>query len=96
MRFHAGEPWWPNRTFEHEHIVSEQAARYEGDAWEEPIHDYVDDKDKVTVGQVARDALSIETPRIGTADQRRIRSVLELFGWSQKKRGSDGTRWWSR
>jgi hypothetical protein len=35
---------------------------------------------KVTVGQVAREALSIETPRIGTADQRRIAAAMERLG----------------
>jgi integrase len=79
--FRAGKPWWPDRVFEQEHIVAEQASRYEGDAWEETIRDSLDTKDKVTVGQVARDALRIETPHISTADQRRIAAALELLGW---------------
>src|SRR5262249_38902107 len=94
--FHAGKPWWPDRTFERDHIAVEQAARYEGDAWEDTVRDYLEDKDKVTVGEVARDALSIETPRIGTADQRRIAAVLELIGWWRLPKDRKGIRWWGR
>ena len=35
--YRAGEPWWPDREFEVEHIAPEQAARYEADAWEDTI-----------------------------------------------------------
>jgi predicted P-loop ATPase len=94
--FRAGKPWWPDRTFEQEHIAAEQASRYEGDAWEETIRDYLANQSRVTVGQVAKDALSIETPRISTADQRRIAAVLELLGWRRLPRDSKGTRWWGK
>jgi predicted P-loop ATPase len=94
--FRAGKPWWPDRTFEQEHIAAEQASRYEGDAWEETIRDYLANQSRVTVGQVAKDALSIETPRISTTDQRRIAAVLELLGWRRLPRDSKGTRWWGQ
>jgi hypothetical protein len=29
--------WWPDKDFEREYIMPEQAARYEADAWEETI-----------------------------------------------------------
>ena len=95
MRYRAGKPWWPDKNFEREHIVPEQAERYEADAWEETIAAYIGDKAKVTVGQIARDALSIETPRIGTADQRRIAAALEQLGWKRLKRTEDA-RWWGK
>src|SRR6516165_1133136 len=78
----------PDRNFEQEHIVAEQASRYEGDAWEETIRDFIESESKVTIGQVARDALSIETPRISTADQRRVAAALELLGWRRLPRDS--------
>jgi hypothetical protein len=34
-------PWWPEREFEREHIVPQQAERYEADAWEDVIADYL-------------------------------------------------------
>ena len=85
-RFHKGERWWPDKTFEQQHIMPEQAARYEADAWEENIGVYLETKTKVLIGQVAREALGIETPRIGTAEQRRIGAVLKQLGWTGKRR----------
>jgi predicted P-loop ATPase len=89
-----GVQWWPDRSFEKEHIMKEQAERYESDAWEEPIAAYVKAKDRVLIGEVARQALFIETPKIGTADQRRIAAVLEQLGWHRLKMDWRGNRWW--
>jgi predicted P-loop ATPase len=80
--FHHGDRWWPDRKFEAEHIVVEQEARYEDDAWHEPIVKWVGEMStRVTVWQVAREALHLETARIATADQRRITAILERLGW---------------
>jgi predicted P-loop ATPase len=87
-------PWWPDRNFEREHIMPQQADRYENDAWEENIAAYVKTKDKVTIGEVAKLALLIETPRIGTADQRRIAAVLDQLGWQRLPKDWQGKRWW--
>ena len=94
VAFEAGEAWWPDREFEREHMLPEQAARYEADAWEDNIRDYLDTHAKVTIGQVAREALHIDTARIGTAEQRRIAAVLESLRWERGKRDHNGTRWW--
>jgi len=94
VRYREGVKWWPDKEFERVHIMPEQASRYESDAWEETIADYLKKHDKVTVGHVARDALDIETPRIGTADQRRVAAALEQLGWRRLKPDSEGKRWW--
>jgi predicted P-loop ATPase len=91
-----GVPWWPGRDFERRQIMPQQAARYEGDAWEESISAYLKTRDRVTVGEVAKLGLCIETPRIGTADQRRIAAILELLGWRRLPVAWDGKRWWSK
>jgi predicted P-loop ATPase len=95
-QYRDGVPWWPNKNFEQEHIMPQQAARYEGDAWEETIAAYLVDKSKVTVGQIARGALEIETPRIGTADQRRITAVLDVLDWQRLPKDWQGKRWWGK
>jgi predicted P-loop ATPase len=94
--YRSGVRWWPDRQFEREHVVPQQAARYEPDAWEETIREYLKTHSKVTVGELAREALSIETPRIGTADQRRIAAVLDLLDWRRLPVDGDGKRWWSK
>ena len=68
--YHNGDQWWPDRDFERQHIAPEQAARFEADAWQEAIASYLETNSKVTIAQVAREALSIDMPRIGTAEQR--------------------------
>jgi predicted P-loop ATPase len=90
--------WWPDKDFERQYIMPEQEARYEADAWEEQIGRYIATASKVTIGQIAREALGIETPRIGTADQRRIAAALERLGWRRErpdgKTDWQGKRWW--
>ena len=70
--YHEGTNWWPDKDFERLHIKPEQAARYETDVWEEAIENYLEGKNKVTLSEVGREALHMDMPRIGTADQRRI------------------------
>jgi predicted P-loop ATPase len=97
-RYREGVEWWPDKDFERQYIMPEQAARYESDAWEENIGSYLRTKTKVTVGEIARGALCIETPRIGTADQRRITAALDRLGWRRErddgKTDWQGKRWW--
>jgi predicted P-loop ATPase len=92
--YRGGAQWWPDRDVERDVIAPEQEQRFESDAWEEPIAKYVEDKSRVTIKDVANNALSITTERIGTADQHRIRGALTHLGWQAGKRGHGGVRWW--
>jgi predicted P-loop ATPase len=96
IRFEEGHPWWPDKDFERKYIVPQQAERYESDAWEDLIAEYIGAQSRVTVGQIARHALFIEAPRLGTADQRRIASALEQLGWRRIPKDSKGKRWWEK
>jgi predicted P-loop ATPase len=106
LRYRRGLPWWPNKDFEREHIKPEQEARYEGDAWEQPISRYLDGKtavtqgvrvNKTTITNVAINALGFQNHRLGTADQRRIIAVLTTLGWRRGKRsGAGGQLIWIR
>lgn len=95
-QFQEGAHWWPDRDFEAQHIMPQQAERYEADVWEESISTYVGSRSRVTIGEIAREALFLETPRIGTADQRRIAAVLDLLGWRRKPKDWRGMRWWEK
>jgi predicted P-loop ATPase len=94
--FRGGAQWWPDREFEAAHIRPEQDARYENDAWEQVVAEWLGGKTTTTILDVARGALSMETPRIGTADQRRIAAALERLGWARGRRGPRGERLWAR
>jgi predicted P-loop ATPase len=97
LLYQRGVTWWPDKQFEREHIQSEQAARYEGDAWEEPIGAYLMAITKTTIGSVATNALGFRTDRLGTADQRRISAILTTLGWRRAcKRGNAGERFWDK
>jgi predicted P-loop ATPase len=96
VRYREGATWWPDKDFERQHIMPEQAERYEADVWEETISTYLRSKTRITVGQVAREALHIENQRIGTADQRRIAAALEQLGWKRQKQSWDGKRYWAK
>jgi predicted P-loop ATPase len=93
-----GAPWWPDKDFEQQHIAPEQAARYEADVWEDNIAEYLKTNTKVTIGQIAKEALLIETPRLGRAEQNRIIAALERVGWRREKPPGQtdwqGKRWW--
>jgi predicted P-loop ATPase len=95
-RFKAGERWWPDKDFEREHIKPQQDERYESDAWEEKIHGFLTAVSTATIGEVAKKALFIEMPRLGTAEQRRIAAALERLGWIRGARGHGGIRLWVR
>jgi predicted P-loop ATPase len=94
--YRLGEPWWPDRRFEQEHIKPQQESRYEADAWQEMIISYLAPQQKVTVGQVAKEALFIDAAKIGTADQRRITAIMERLRWHRLPVDWQGKRWWSK
>lgn len=92
--YRGGAKWWPDATFERDHIAPEQEARYEVDAWEDEIRKYVEGRSRTTVLDVAKEGLRIETPKIGTADQRRIGAALQRLGFDRGPRGHGGVRYW--
>jgi len=78
--FRDGQPWWPTKEFEDAHAQPEQEKRFEYDAWEEPIGEFLKGKTRVSVIEVAH-GVGFYTERFGTADQRRIGAVLRRLNW---------------
>jgi predicted P-loop ATPase len=92
-RYRRGEKWWPDQTFENEEIAPQQEARYEADAWEEAIAEFLKGRLRTTVLEVARKALDIDLAKIGTADQRRISNALVRLGWDRGNRTGKERLW---
>ena len=90
--FKAGAHWWPDRDFEIKHIKPEQDARFVVDPWQEKISEFIQGRERVTVWQLARDALFIETARVAPRDSSRITEVLTAINW--KRHRSNGVTWY--
>jgi predicted P-loop ATPase len=93
--YRGGLQWWPDAAFESEHIRPEQEARYEVDPWQETIAKWLEGQMKTTVGEIARLAVGIETPRIGTTEARRISNVLTNLQWNRGKKDWKGNIAWT-
>jgi predicted P-loop ATPase len=91
--FRDGKRWWPDDAFERKHIQPEQEARFEADAWEEAVATWLAKQTETTVLKVARDALFIDTPKLGTHDQRRIVATLERLEWKRGERRKTERPW---
>lgn len=95
--YEAKEPWWPSRQFELQTIKPVQDERYEHDVWADKIAaEFAHPKpgDFATIGIIAKDILGLELGRVGTNDQRRITSCLEMLGWTKGPRQSYGQPWY--
>jgi Virulence-associated protein E-like domain len=98
-RFRGGECWWPERGFEEEMIKPEQDARFEADAWEEPVSVFLQTCKTTTLLQVARSALDFKfIDRFTKPDQLRVAAVMTRLKWRRRKKREPGTgaRLWER
>jgi hypothetical protein len=92
--YRGGVCWWPDREFERKHVEAEQAARYETDAWQEPVETYLATVRRTTILQVAKSALDFEKiDKLGTREQRRIANILTVLGWQRGKREGHARFW---
>jgi predicted P-loop ATPase len=96
--YQQGAGWWPDAAFEREHVQPQQEARYEADAWEQLISEFVTGSFSTTqtISNIATQALGFSAARIGTADQRRIAAILERLGWKRLPKDWRGQRPWGR
>ena len=86
-RYHAGEKWWDIPDAE-----QEQDARFDQDAWEEKIADWLRLRQKVTVLEVIEDCLGLKTDRQGKSEQTRIGNILRRLKWTRKQEANGGRK----
>jgi len=92
--YHANVPWWPDHAFEAEHIAPQQAARYEGDAWSDPVVRHLQTVVRTTIPEIATDALGLNVARLGIPEQKRIAAILRRLGWIPRR--NEHERWWEK
>ena len=96
-RFKAGETWWQIPDAERE-----QEARYDFDAWEEKVADWIERREHgiapltFSVNDVYEGAIHNDStraiPPITRADQTRLGKVLTRLGWRRIRTGGRGKR----
>ena len=80
-RFRNGEPWWLETPELTDLAAEEQADRYQGDAWDEPIRDYLVNEHRVERGPVRPPYLpssaSIASPAVHGRSRQLARTRFE-------------------
>lgn len=102
-RYHAGEPWWDIPDADRE-----QDARYDYDAWEELVSEWIEKNERHTlpghpftfsINKAYESAIHGDhartIPPITRGDQVRLGRVLTRLGWQRKREMSCGKRGYS-
>jgi predicted P-loop ATPase len=89
----AGANAYPDREFEAKYIKPQQEARQAVDPWKDEIAQYLIGKTRVRVSEIGKQALGIETERLGTVTNRRITSILTALRWHRGPAVSGVTHW---
>jgi len=92
--YRAGEKWWAVTAEERELCRDEQEARYDADAWEAVIMRWARTltRERITIDEVASQALQIDVGRIDKGAQTRIGSILKRRGWRLVRVQEGGVR----
>ena len=96
-RFQNGEHWWLEDQALQQLAAAQQDNRYDEDVvWEDKLRDYLENKDKVTLGQLLRDALDIPIQYQSRTEQNRVIRILNHLGWRRLDRRVDNQRVWRK
>lgn len=90
-RYKAGESWW---DVPQEAAQEEQAARAEGDPWDEVVDRYLTGKDRATVAAVLEHGIGMTPDKFTKSAEMRVANILRRFGWTRRKRRIEGAPAW--
>ncbi len=81
VRLAGGAKWWEMPEAE---TVAQQGARYEDDAWSEPVREWLTGKTQVTGREALMGAINLRLGEIERPQEMRIARILRLLGWEKK------------
>ena len=95
-RFRAGEAWWIDSAQLSAAATQEQQQRYDEDAWQPLIEEWVQGHEHVTVNQILRNCLEKQPRDWNQGDKTRVARCLRAIGWTRKRAPKDeqGHREW--
>jgi predicted P-loop ATPase len=89
-----GKPWWLDSVQLTREAQEEQAARYEGDPWDELIRAWAESRDSVSVADTLRLCIEKKKDMWTQVDKNRVSRSLLALGWIRYRSGPRGSREW--
>ncbi len=95
-RFRADETWWMDSAELGIMAAAEQQQRYDEDAWQPLIEDWVQGREHVTVDLILRDCIEKLPKDWNQGDKNRVARCLRAISWTRKRGPKDesGHREW--
>ena len=87
--YRLGTPWWVSPE-ERNIFHHEQENRFNGDAWEEDVQEYLYLPEnlhinEITTSEILRDILKHSTPQIKPPEQTRVGLIMKRLNWAKKR-----------
>jgi predicted P-loop ATPase len=96
-RFRAGETWWIDSAELGAAAAEEQQERYDEDAWQSLIADWIRSRESVTIEQILLNCIEKLSRDWNQGDKNRVARCLRALGWTKKRAPEDerGRRQWT-
>jgi predicted P-loop ATPase len=97
-RYSSGEKWWLDTSALVEIAAEEQAARYQGDPWEEVIGPWLQARTSTSISELLDKCVNKPQAQWTQADKNRVGRCLRTLGWKRyRERDRERLEWrWRR
>lgn len=92
--FRSGAHWWLDTDELVAAAAAEQAARYQGDPWDDAIGRFVEARSTITIPEILRDCLLMEKQRWTRAEDMRVARILKIHGFERRQVWNGGKPFW--
>jgi predicted P-loop ATPase len=90
----SGEKWWLDNAALIAIAAEEQAARYQGDPWEEIMSPWLQGRPSASISEVLDKCLSKPQAQWTQGDKNRIGRCLRALGWERyRERNGEHLEW---